>query len=122
MVHTQRSLFGGGSLAIDAGFRALRRTPLTEGAWIDHCAGWVAGHDVLMERLVESTRWQKVRQPMYDRIVDVPRLIASLPDDGPGDPLLAQMQRALSARYGAEFPSVSMALYRDGADSVAWHG
>jgi alkylated DNA repair dioxygenase AlkB len=54
--------------------------------------------------------------------VDVPRLVASLPEDGPGHPLLARMREALTARYGERFERIGLALYRDGNDSVAWHG
>jgi alkylated DNA repair dioxygenase AlkB len=32
------------------------------------------------------------------------------------------MAAALSERYGVEFTQVGANLYRDGADSVAWHG
>ncbi len=59
---------------------------------------------------------------MYDRTVVTPRLIAVLPDDGPGHPLLEAMQRSLSQRYRQRFERVSLALYRDGRDSVAFHG
>ena len=59
---------------------------------------------------------------MYDRVVDVPRLVASLPDDGPGHPLLERMREILSAHYETAFARVSMGYYRNGADSVAWHG
>jgi alkylated DNA repair dioxygenase AlkB len=58
---------------------------------------------------------------MYDRIVAVPRLLASVPEDGPGHPLLDAMRAALHTRYGAEVGAASLALYRDGRDSVAWH-
>ena len=33
-----------------------------------------------------------------------------------------EMAPALSARYGRTFEGVGAALYRDGRDSVAWHG
>jgi alkylated DNA repair dioxygenase AlkB len=59
---------------------------------------------------------------MYDRVVEVPRLVASLPDDGPGHPLVEQIRALLSAHYATAFTRVSMGYYRDGADSVAWHG
>ena len=59
---------------------------------------------------------------MYDRLVDTPRLFAMLPDDGPGHPVLDDVRRALDRRYRARFDRVSLALYRDGHDSVAWHG
>ena len=59
---------------------------------------------------------------MYDRTVDVPRLVAGLPEDGPGHPAIETMRAALSARYGTALPNVSLGYYRDGRDSVAWHG
>jgi alkylated DNA repair dioxygenase AlkB len=59
---------------------------------------------------------------MYEQIVAVPRLVAALPDDGPGHPLLEEMRGALSARYAMPFPRTGLALYRNGDDSVAWHG
>jgi alkylated DNA repair dioxygenase AlkB len=58
---------------------------------------------------------------MYERMVDVPRLIARVPDDGQGHPLVGAMAGALSRRYGVDFDSIMVALYRGGADSVAWH-
>ena len=59
---------------------------------------------------------------MYDQVVEVPRLIARLPDDGHGHPLINQMAEALSVRYGVVFDSFMLAWYRDGRDSVSWHG
>jgi alkylated DNA repair dioxygenase AlkB len=57
---------------------------------------------------------------MYERIVDVPRLSATAWDVRP--PVLDRMARCLGERYGVELPSISANLYRDGRDSVAWHG
>ena len=37
-------------------------------------------------------------------------------------PILERMRQALSDRYGVEFDSMGLNLYRDGRDSVAWHG
>jgi alkylated DNA repair dioxygenase AlkB len=59
---------------------------------------------------------------MYERVLDVPRLVATLPDDGPGHPVLAEAVAALSGRYGVPLDQISLAYYRDGRDSVAWHG
>jgi alkylated DNA repair dioxygenase AlkB len=61
---------------------------------------------------------------MYDREVDEPRLTAwQRVDDA--NPLrrrfLEDARVALSKRYGVEIDSVGINLYRDGADSVAWH-
>ena len=122
MLAGQRSLFGGAAPAIDATFATLRRRQLADSAWIDHAPGWLSGHEGVMEELVRTTRWQQPRREMYDRTVDVPRLVASLPDDGPGHPVLEDIRRALEARYHTPFPHVSLGYYRDGRDSVAWHG
>jgi alkylated DNA repair dioxygenase AlkB len=59
---------------------------------------------------------------MYERVVDVPRLVATLPDDGPGHPVLREVAMALSEHYGRPLFDVSLAAYRDGRDSVAFHG
>jgi alkylated DNA repair dioxygenase AlkB len=59
---------------------------------------------------------------MYDRVVDVPRLVAALSDDGPGHPVLEEIRRLLAARYATTFPRLSLGYYRDGHDSVAYHG
>jgi alkylated DNA repair dioxygenase AlkB len=61
---------------------------------------------------------------MYDREVDEPRLTAWQRVDVANplrQPFLEDARTALSKRYEVEFDSVSINLYRDGADSVAWH-
>jgi alkylated DNA repair dioxygenase AlkB len=118
----QQSLWRAGAPAIDRGFAGIRRIPLAHGAWLEHAPAWVSGEAQLFAALERSTRWRQERVRMYDRTVDVPRLIASLPDDGPGHPLLGEMEAALAARYATALPHVALALYRDGNDSVAWHG
>jgi alkylated DNA repair dioxygenase AlkB len=118
----QASLFGFGEPRFDGDFRGLRRIALGSGAWVDHLPGWLEGHEALFEVLRGATRWRHERRWMYERIVDVPRLVASLPDDGPGHPVLVQAATALSCRYRLALDQVSLAYYRDGQDSVAWHG
>jgi alkylated DNA repair dioxygenase AlkB len=71
--------------------------------------------------------WRAERRPMYDRIVDVPRLLSFYgKDDSLPDPALDEAMRALDARYrpelGEPLCTAGLCLYRDGADSVAWHG
>jgi alkylated DNA repair dioxygenase AlkB len=122
MLSGQRSLFGGGAPSIDAAFTTLRRVPLDATAWVEHAPGWLRGHESVMEDLVRTTAWKQPRREMYDRVVDVPRLVAALPADGPGHPVLEEMRAALARRYGVELPHVSLGYYRDGRDSVAWHG
>jgi alkylated DNA repair dioxygenase AlkB len=58
---------------------------------------------------------------MYDRVVEVPRLIGGL-NDVERPPLVEAMRIALSQRYGEELVRTTVALYRDGKDSVAFHG
>jgi alkylated DNA repair dioxygenase AlkB len=89
--------------------------------------GWLAGSQALFERLAEQVPWRAERRQMYDRTVDVPRLQCFYAEDAPlPDPALATARDALSARYAAElgepFRTAGLCLYRDGRDSVAWHG
>lgn len=106
---------------------AAQRTGLAGGAWVDHLPGWVEGTEEVLERLLAAVPWRAERRPMYDRVVDVPRLLAwyADPDQLP-HPVLANAHRALDAHYGPElgepFASAGLCLYRDGRDSVAWHG
>ncbi|MBA3232679.1 MAG: alpha-ketoglutarate-dependent dioxygenase AlkB [Propionibacteriales bacterium] len=105
----------------------VQRRHLTHGAWVDVLPGWVSGSDEVFERLVESVPWKAERRQMYERVVDVPRLLcfygegAALPH-----PLLETSMRALSAHYlselGEDFVTAGLCYYRDGRDSVAWHG
>jgi alkylated DNA repair dioxygenase AlkB len=107
--------------------RTVRRTTLTRGAWIDLRPGWMRGADTLFQRLLERVPWRAERRQMYDRVVDVPRLLCFYDEGEPlPDPALDAAREALDAHYGAElgepFRTVGLCLYRDGRDSVAWHG
>ncbi|MBV8531407.1 MAG: alpha-ketoglutarate-dependent dioxygenase AlkB [Candidatus Eremiobacteraeota bacterium] len=66
--------------------------------------------------------WQRERRRMYDRDVDVPRLVARyrLDDDALPRALADAARRAESAT-GTPFNSVGLNYYRDGRDSVAPH-
>jgi alkylated DNA repair dioxygenase AlkB len=106
---------------------ALRRTALDHGAWIDLLPGWLTGADTLFERLAAKVPWQAERRHMYDRQVDVPRLLCFYDeDDRLPDPILEAARAALSSHYASElgepFRTVGLCYYRDGRDSVAWHG
>ena len=107
---------------IDETLDGARRRFLGRGAWVDHVPGWVQGADALFEELMATAPWQAEGQRwMYDRIVDVPRLTTGGWHEGK-PPLLGRMARCLSRHYGVRLPSISANLYRDGNDSVAWHG
>jgi alkylated DNA repair dioxygenase AlkB len=119
----QPSLFGRGAPAIEAAAlnRAMRRA-LDAESWIEHFPSWVTGQEALFDELVRTTAWRRERRRMYDRMVEVPRLVASLPADGPGHPILETIRLVLNAHYGMIFTNLSLGYYRDGRDSVAWHG
>ena len=106
---------------------ATRRTTLSDGAWIDLRPGWLTGADELFRRLAHDVPWQGERRQMYDREVDVPRLLSFYgEDDQLPDPVLTQARSALSGHYerelGEPFRTAGLCFYRDGRDSVAWHG
>jgi alkylated DNA repair dioxygenase AlkB len=106
---------------------SVRRTVLAHGAWIDARPGWITGADVLLGRLIEAVPWRAEKRQMYDRMVDVPRLLSFYGEDEVlPDPALSGFRQALSAHYAAElgepFRTAGLCLYRDGQDSVAWHG
>ncbi|GAB1822304.1 alpha-ketoglutarate-dependent dioxygenase AlkB [Herbidospora sp. RD11066] len=105
----------------------VRRTLLTDGAWIDTRPGWISGADALFTRLADTVPWRAERRKMYDNVVDVPRLLAFYDEGDPlPDPLLDQAKRMLDGYYRDElkepFRTAGLCLYRDGRDSVAWHG
>ncbi|MFD7642682.1 alpha-ketoglutarate-dependent dioxygenase AlkB [Kitasatospora sp. NPDC059795] len=105
----------------------IERTVLGGGAWIDVLPGWLSGADALFERLAGGVPWQAERREMYERVVAVPRLLAYYREDAElPDPVLAEARDALGAHYRAElgepFATAGLCLYRDGRDSVAWHG
>jgi alkylated DNA repair dioxygenase AlkB len=105
----------------------VQRTPLAQGAWVDVRRGWVTGADMLFERLVAIVPWQAERRRMYDRTVDVPRLLSFYGErDRLPDPVLDVARHALDENYARElrepFVTAGLCYYRDGRDSVAWHG
>ncbi len=104
----------------DSRLPTRRRTALSGGAWVDHVPGWVTASAELFDRLARVAPWRALNRPMYARVVAVPRLVTGAWDDPP-DPLPA-MARTLGAAYGTALDAVSANLYRDGNDSVAWHG
>jgi alkylated DNA repair dioxygenase AlkB len=67
--------------------------------------------------------WQHQQRPMYDRVVAVPRLLASYRLDAPAPAALplAAMLACVQARVPAPYNALGMNLYRDGRDSVAMH-
>jgi alkylated DNA repair dioxygenase AlkB len=105
----------------------VERHVLSRGAWVDVRPGWVSGSDDLFARLVQTVPWQAERRQMYERVVDVPRLLRFYDEtETLPDPVLADVRTRLNEHYrdelGEDFTTVGMCYYRDGRDSVAWHG
>jgi alkylated DNA repair dioxygenase AlkB len=106
---------------------SVRRTALARGAWVDLRRGWLTGSGAVFERLVRMVPWRAEKRHMYDKVVAVPRLLCFYGEDAPlPDPVLTAARAALDAHYGPElgepFRTAGLCLYRDGRDSVAWHG
>jgi alkylated DNA repair dioxygenase AlkB len=123
----QPSLFASPAPACAGGRGARwRRVRLDAESWLDVCAGFVAAPDELFDALLTGAPWTARTVTMYERVVEEPRLTAWLgePLDAALEvaPALGDLAAALSSRYGVRFTSLGAALYRDGRDSVAWHG
>ena len=74
------------------------------------------------EDLRMKADWSHHQRPMYDRIVDVPRLLASYRINAfPSELPLRDMLNAIQAQVPAPYNGVGLNLYRDGNDSVAMH-
>ncbi|OLT49029.1 DNA repair protein [Saccharomonospora sp. CUA-673] len=105
----------------------LRRTDLGDGAWVDVLPGWVTGAHALFDVLAAEVPWRAERRRMYDRTVDVPRLLSFYDEHHPlPHPVLTTARDRLSRHYEAElgepFRTAGLCFYRNGNDSVAWHG
>ncbi len=123
----QSSLFASSGIDVPALAGRFERVPLSDGAWVDIARGWIGGADDVFERLVSDIPWHAERREMYDRVVDVPRLLHMY---GVGDELpheaLVRARDELNLHYadelGERFVTAGCCYYRDGRDSVAWHG
>lgn len=123
----QGSLFDQGDEIRPGPLDGVRRTGLAGGAWVDHLPGWVRGADALFEYLAARVPWRAEERVMYENVVAVPRLLAYYREGVPlPHPVLAEARDLLSTHYAPElgepFVTAGLCLYRDGRDSVAWHG
>jgi alkylated DNA repair dioxygenase AlkB len=105
----------------------VTRHPLSAGAWVDVRRGWLSGADALFDSLLDSVPWRAEEREMYQRIVAVPRLLSFYDEGAPlPHPVLVEARGQLDAHYadelGEPFRTAGLCLYRDGRDSVAWHG
>lgn len=117
---TQENLFGLAAVSFDEHYTELKRVQLDDEAWLDYCPMWLSGDASLFPELVERAEWSQPIVRMYDREVLTPRLVASIGPDI--HPVVPDMVESLSSRYGVRLDQVSAGWYRDGNDSVAYHG
>ena len=112
-------------------FEHAERRELGSGAWVEMRSGWLTDAGGLFDELMAQIPWRAERRQMYERVLDVPRLVsfvdfANLVEEPAPHPRLKQMRRRLNDTYGRElgepFTTAGLCLYRDGNDSVAWHG
>ena len=84
--------------------------PEVARAWFDEVRGTVA--------------WEAQRRRMYDREVDVPRLVGHFrltPEDARAPEAIRAAARQVITATAVPFTSVGLNFYRDGRDSVAPH-
>jgi len=125
-VFYQGSLFGTLVPEFDPTFAELCRLDLDDTTWVDLAPGWLTGADQVYDHLVANLPFrQRTGIQMYDQVVDEPRLSAWWRvEHGTPEPLpiLHEIRMLLADRYDEPFDSIGFNLYRDGRDSVAWHG
>jgi alkylated DNA repair dioxygenase AlkB len=122
----QGSLFGSLTPEYDESFREANRLDLDHTTWVELVPGWLRGADALFDELAATLPFrQRTAVRMYDRLVDEPRLCAWWRAEGGTPepmPILRDVRLLLAERYSEPFDSIGFNLYRDGNDSVAWHG
>lgn len=108
----------------DRHFATMQRIDLGEGAWIERQPGWATNADDLFLAAVEALDWREGTEHTPVGEVPRPRLVSSFErcDLPPELDAVRQMSEALSQRYGIRLDRITCNLYRDGRDSVAWHG
>ncbi len=109
-------------------FDHSERRDLGSGAWVEVRSSWTEDPDALFTELSAAVPWRAERRQMYDRVLDVPRLVSfcDLTAEPAPHPAITRLRRRLNDIYAGElgepFTTAGFCLYRDGSDSVAWHG
>lgn len=123
----QGTLFADSPQKVRSGLADLDRTALGSGAWVEVARDWLPSADEVFDALVREVPWRAEERQMYDRVVAVPRLVAFYAaGDALPHPALGRARAELSQHYQSElgeaFETAGCCFYRDGRDSVAWHG
>jgi alkylated DNA repair dioxygenase AlkB len=118
----QMSLLAGGESRLPDDFKGVKRTDLGREAWIDLAPNWLPGADAWFDQVTSDLKWSSASRPMYDRVVDVPRLIVSFKRSSEAVPSqLLGLASRFDDNYNRYFTSIGCNWYRDGNDSVAMH-
>jgi alkylated DNA repair dioxygenase AlkB len=121
----QQCLFAFAEPSIDTDFSTVTRTWLDQHSWVDHAPRWLKGADRVFAELIALLPWKQREVTMYDRRLPEPRLTAwwnTVSPEAEVLPVLAEARTTLTQHYARPFDSIGFNLYRDGHDSVAWHG
>jgi alkylated DNA repair dioxygenase AlkB len=121
----QQCLFAFEEPSVDRDFASVTRTWLDTDSWVDYAPRWMHGADRVFAELIAVLPWQQREVTMYHRRLPEPRLTAWWTTSGPDAevlPVLAEARHVLTDHYTRPFDSIGFNLYRDGHDSVAWHG
>ncbi len=104
----------------DSGPRTLEHSPSGTIRYFPSLLGpGEAGE--LFRFLLETTPWKNETMWMYEREVEVPRLVCAYrPGEELPEPLVAAKSQ-VEAALGERFNSVGLNYYRNERDSVAWH-
>ena len=85
-------------------FEHAERRSLGSGAWVEVRSGWLTDAESLFDELMHQIPWRAERRQMYERVLDVPRLVSfhSLVDEPAPHPRLKQIRRRLNDTYAGE--------------------
>ncbi|MDQ2872490.1 MAG: alpha-ketoglutarate-dependent dioxygenase AlkB [Candidatus Eremiobacteraeota bacterium] len=75
----------------------------------------------LFDAIVQSSPWSTETMWMYDKLVDVPRLVARYAPEQTASREIEAMRARVESVLNTTFNSVGLNYYRDERDSVAWH-
>ncbi len=117
----QLGLLAGGAPGVPSDRRVPTRRHVGTGAWIDLAEDWLPGADAWYDDLAAKGEWRAERRPMYDQLVEVPRLVWSSAEPEATVPGLANLRSWFENHYRRTFRSIGSNWYRDGQDSVAMH-
>lgn len=108
----------------DRAFSAVERVELPRGAWLERQPGWAHRADDLFVTALDALDWREGIEHTPAGDVPRPRLVANFDRAGlPSDlAVFREMSEVLSDRYRSHLDRITCNLYRDGRDSVTWHG